>query len=185
MAERRFSPILIVPVLAMIILGTFLWGMLRDNPDELQSQFIAQPAPPLNVEPFGGPLPELGGEVMLVNFWASWCGPCRIEHPVLMELAARGVPIIGINYKDDPEDARAFLAELGDPYVAVGADVTGRTGIDWGIYGVPETFIINAEGRILLRFPGPVTLAALATRMRSAAEDSLLRAALAEALANQ
>ncbi|SOH94151.1 cytochrome c biogenesis protein CcmG, thiol:disulfide interchange protein DsbE [Monaibacterium marinum] len=170
MAKRKLSPILIVPVIAASILGTFLWAMLRDNPDELQSQFIAQPAPPLSVEPFGGPLPELGGEVMLVNFWASWCGPCRVEHPVLMQLAEEGIPIVGVNYKDDPEDARAFLAELGDPYTAVGADETGRTGIDWGLYGVPETFVIDSEGRVVLRFPGPVTPGALEARVRPAIE---------------
>jgi len=170
MAGKNLSPILIVPVLAAAVLGTFLWAMLRDNPDELPSQFIAQTAPPLDVEPFEGTLPDLGGEVMLVNFWASWCGPCRIEHPVLMDLAAEGIPIVGINYKDDPANARAFLDELGNPYAAIGADSTGRTGIDWGLYGVPETFVIDAEGRIVLRFPGPVTASALATRVRPAIE---------------
>ena len=171
MAERRFNPVLLVPVVAAAILGLFLWGMYYTD-DELPSQFIAQPAPPLTVEPFGGDLPELGGEVMLVNFWASWCGPCRIEHPILMDLAAEGLPIVGINYKDDPENARAFLAELGDPYVAVGADTTGRTGIDWGLYGVPETFVIDPEGRIVLRFPGPVTESVLESRIRPALEQA-------------
>ncbi len=104
----------------------------------------------------------------LVNFWASWCGPCRAEHPLLEELAAGGQPIIGINYKDDPDNARAFLAELGDPFERIGADETGRTGLDWGIYGVPETFVIAADGTILLRHPGPITRDILATRLQPA-----------------
>jgi cytochrome c biogenesis protein CcmG/thiol:disulfide interchange protein DsbE len=95
--------------------------------------------------------------VKLVNFWASWCAPCRVEHPILEEIAAAGTPVIGVNYKDTPANALAFLDELGDPYRRIGADATGRTGIDWGIYGVPETFVIDASGNILLRHPGPIT----------------------------
>ena len=94
--------------------------------------------------------------VKLVNFWASWCGPCRVEHPVLTALAAEGVPVIGINYKDDPDKARAFLAELGDPYAKIGADDSGRTGLDWGIYGVPETFVVDGAGKVVMRYPGPL-----------------------------
>lgn len=172
MAKSKLSPILIVPVLAAAILGTFLWAMLRENPGELPSQFLTQTAPPLDIEPFDAPLPELGGEVMLVNFWASWCGPCRIEHPALMDLAAEGIEIIGVNYKDDPDNARAFLEELGDPFVAVGADTNGRTGIEWGLYGVPETFVIDREGRIVLRFPGPITPGVLEQRIRPAIESA-------------
>ncbi|WP_316014850.1 DsbE family thiol:disulfide interchange protein [Roseobacter sp. HKCCA0434] len=165
----KFNPVWLVPIIAGGILATFLWAMYFTD-DELPSQFIAREAPPLDLQPFQGDLPELGGEVKLVNFWASWCGPCRIEHPVLMDLAAEGLPILGVNYKDDPDNARAFLAELGNPYVAIGADESGRTGIDWGLYGVPETFVIDAEGRVVLRFPGPVTEDVLETRIRPAIE---------------
>jgi len=94
--------------------------------------------------------------VKLVNFWASWCAPCRAEHPLLEEMAQNGVPIIGVNYKDKGNDARAFLAELGNPYQTVGVDQNGRAGIEWGLYGVPETFVIDSEGTVLLRHAGQV-----------------------------
>ncbi|CAN5721030.1 DsbE family thiol:disulfide interchange protein [soil metagenome] len=95
--------------------------------------------------------------VKLVNFWASWCAPCRAEHPFLTDLAEAGIDVIGVNYKDRPENALGFLAELGDPYSAIGADATGRTGLNWGLYGVPETFVIDGEGRVTHRHAGPIT----------------------------
>ncbi|WP_108783244.1 DsbE family thiol:disulfide interchange protein [Pontivivens insulae] len=154
-------------------MGVFLWGMLRENPDELDSVLTGRPAPTLTIDPFEGmPEPELTGQVTLVNFWASWCGPCRVEHPVLMDLADEGLAIVGINYKDDPANAQGFLAELGNPYTSVGADNSGRTGIDWGIYGVPETFVLDADGQIILRFPGPVTQSALENRIRPAIAEA-------------
>jgi cytochrome c biogenesis protein CcmG/thiol:disulfide interchange protein DsbE len=105
-----------------------------------------------------------------VNYWASWCAPCRVEHPNLEALADEGLTIYGINYKDDPRNAEAFLEELGDPYAAIGSDSSGRTAIDWGLYGVPETYVIDGEGRVVLRFAGPVTQRALETRIRPAIE---------------
>ena len=102
----------------------------------------------------------------LVNFWASWCAPCRAEHPLLSELAAEGVPVLGINYKDEPDKALAFLGELGDPFARVGADASGRTGLDWGLYGVPETFVVDEAGTILLRHAGPLTPDVLEDRLR-------------------
>lgn len=108
--------------------------------------------------------------VKLVNYWASWCAPCRAEHPNLMALAEEGLQIYGINYKDDPAKAQAFLDELGDPYQAIGADASGRTGIDWGLYGVPETFVIDSDGVVVFRFPGPITQRALETQVRPAIE---------------
>jgi cytochrome c biogenesis protein CcmG/thiol:disulfide interchange protein DsbE len=106
--------------------------------------------------------------VKLVNFWASWCGPCRVEHPTLVQLGAEGVTIHGVNYKDEPQNALRFLAELGNSYAAIGADTTGRTGLLWGLYGVPETFVIDGEGRIVLRFAGPVTQRVLEETIRPA-----------------
>jgi cytochrome c biogenesis protein CcmG, thiol:disulfide interchange protein DsbE len=94
--------------------------------------------------------------IVMVNFFASWCVPCRAEHPLLMALAERGVAIYGINYKDRPEQATAWLEELGDPFRRIGADRDGRVSIDWGVYGVPETFVVDAEGRIRHKFVGPL-----------------------------
>ena len=112
----------------------------------------------------GRPVPGLdmtflkSGKVKIVNVWASWCAPCKIEHPLLMELAGRDdVEIAGINYKDRPENARRFLGTLGNPYVAVGVDANGRTSVDWGVYGVPETFIVDGAGNIVHKHVGPLT----------------------------
>jgi cytochrome c biogenesis protein CcmG/thiol:disulfide interchange protein DsbE len=112
------------------------------------------------------------GEVTLVNYWASWCAPCRAEHPHLEALAEEGVTIHGINYKDEPDRAQAFLADLGNPYTRIGADPAGRTALDWGLYGVPETYVIDGAGRIVLRFAGPITPSVLETRIRPAIEDA-------------
>jgi cytochrome c biogenesis protein CcmG, thiol:disulfide interchange protein DsbE len=108
--------------------------------------------------------------VKIVNYWASWCAPCRVEHPHLMALAEEGIPIYGINYKDDPAKAMAFLDELGNPYAALGADDTGRTAIDWGVYGVPETYVIDGEGKVVFRLAGPVTSLTLESQVRPAIE---------------
>jgi cytochrome c biogenesis protein CcmG/thiol:disulfide interchange protein DsbE len=166
MAERRATRrwlLFLPPALFGLLAGLFLAGMLRDNPDALPSTLVGRPAPPLALAaiPGLGPAPDAAalrsGTVTLVNFWASWCAPCRVEHPMLEDLAAQGIPIIGINYKDDPEKARAFLQELGNPYTATGADHTGRTALAWGVYGVPETYILAPDGTITFRFAGPIT----------------------------
>ena len=94
---------------------------------------------------------------MLVNFWASWCVPCVIEHPELMRLSREGVPVFGVNYKDDPRAAAEFLAKRGNPFAKLGADVSGRVAIDWGVYGVPETYLLDRAGVIRWRWAGPVT----------------------------
>ena len=163
MARRKLNFLMILPPLVFLGFASAAYVALkRDNPAELPSALVGQPAPDVgrtvalrdDPAPTAADLAAPG--VKLVNFFASWCGPCRIEHPVLTGLAAEGIPVIGINYKDKPEQARAFLAELGDPYARIGADESGRTALDWGIYGVPETFVVGPDGRILLRFPGPL-----------------------------
>ena len=160
----------LVPVaIFAVVAGYFAVGLTRD-PGTLPSALLDKPAPefalpPLIPEKPGLATADLKGKPVLVNVWASWCVPCRAEHPLLIRLA-REVPIFGFNYKDKAEDAKRFLAELGDPYVRIGTDPSGRAGIDWGVYGVPETFVIDADGRIRHRHVGPLTERAIAETIR-------------------
>lgn len=153
---------LLPPLLFLGLTAIFVFGLGRSDPDILPSTLVGKPAPVLEVTQLGTlTLPEdrdLRAEgVKIVNFWASWCAPCRVEHPNLVTLQALGVPIYGINYKDEAANALKFLDELGNPYRATGQDMEGRNAINWGVYGVPETFVIDGQGQVLLRFPGPVT----------------------------
>ena len=127
------------------------------------------------VEPMSGQVPFTAETlaqdgVKLVNFWASWCAPCRVEHPNLELLAGEGLPIYGINYKDDAQKAQGFLDELGSPYTALGADPKGKMALEWGVYGVPETFVVDGEGKVLARFAGPLTQRVIAERLRPVLE---------------
>jgi len=174
----RISPLVAIPPLAFAALAVlFAVGMFRDDPDALPSARAGQQAPPMVLTELPGKqaftdaaLREPG--VKLVNYWASWCAPCRVEHPALERLADEGVTIYGVNYKDEPAKALAFLRDLGDPYAAVAADPKGRTGIDWGLYGVPETYVIDGEGRIVLRFAGPITSSVLENTIRPAMREA-------------
>lgn len=160
----KISPLMLLPpVIFAALAGMFVWGMGRDDPRQLPSALIGQEAPALVVTPLAG-LPPLTSEVLkdgtvkLVNFWASWCAPCRLEHPQLTALSAEGIPVYGVNYKDQPEAALKFLADLGNPYAAVGADLSGLdTAVNWGVYGVPETFVIDGQGKVLYRFAGALS----------------------------
>ena len=163
-ASGRFSWWMVIPALgAAAVLTVFLLGLQRDDVQRLPSALIDKSVPDFSLQPLradGAALTDealIGNGVKLLNIWASWCGPCRVEHPHLMDLAAEGIAIHGINYKDAPENAEAFLAELGDPYDIIGADTNGRAGIEFGVYGVPETFVINADGKIVYKQVGPVT----------------------------
>lgn len=136
------------------------------DPRELPSALIDRPMPefalPGLAEGGGVSTAGLRGGVVVVNFFASWCAPCRVEHPLLLRLARQeGVRVVGIAYKDRPEDSRRFLAELGDPYRGVGVDRDGRVGIDFGLYGVPETYVVDRGGHIRKRFVGALTPAVL------------------------
>ena len=155
--------ILIPPVIFFMLFGAFYLGMQRENPNALPSALEGTPAPAIDLAALPPETVGIAAEdfkssgVKLVNFWASWCGPCRAEHPTLQALADSGLPIYGINYKDSPGNARGFLEELGNPFAKIGTDTTGRVAIDWGVYGVPETFVVDGEGNILTRYPGPIT----------------------------
>jgi cytochrome c biogenesis protein CcmG/thiol:disulfide interchange protein DsbE len=136
-------------------------GMFRSDPNELRSTLIGQPAPPITqerLEGFAGVTTDTlpTGQVTLVNFWASWCPPCRAEHPKLLELQADGFPIIGVNFKDTAGPAASYLSDDGNPFLGVAFDPRGRTAIDWGVTAPPETFILDAEGTVLYRFAGPL-----------------------------
>ena len=157
-------------ILPLVMLGgvliVFALGLGRDV-SLLPSTLIGKPAPEFSLPAVKGRKlglsnTDLIGEVSLVNVFASWCPACRLEHPVFMRLKASGtVPINGINYKDAPDDAAAWLDELGDPYTRIGADINGRVGIEWGVYGVPETFVTNKEGRVVYKLIGTLTPAIL------------------------
>ena len=133
------------------------------DPSAVPSALIDKPAPQIDLPSIypdraGLNSADLKGRASVVNVFASWCVPCRAEHPFLAELAKEhGVPVIGLNWKDKPEDARTFLNELGDPYERIGSDPSGRAGIDWGVYGVPETYVLDAQGRIRYRHVGPLS----------------------------
>jgi cytochrome c biogenesis protein CcmG/thiol:disulfide interchange protein DsbE len=161
--------------LFIALVGYFMIGLQRD-PRKLPSALLDRPAPDFSLPPLVEGKPGIaradllgevgGGGPILVNFFASWCGPCRTEHPLLMKLAQEGVPLTGVAYKDKPEDARAWLQQLGDPYKRIGQDRSGRTAIEFGVYGVPETYVIDRTGTIRYRHVGPVMPADLETKIR-------------------
>jgi len=149
------------PVLFLGLAGMFYIGMQRSNPDDLPSVFIGREAPRVPAEALPG-TPALtdadlrAGEVTVVNFWASWCPPCRAEHPVLLEMAAQGIRVAGINMRDKAEDATAYLEADGNPFFALGFDPSGRDRVEWGVTAPPETFIIRGDGTVAFRFIGPL-----------------------------
>ncbi len=162
--SKRFN-YFVLSLLFAIVAGTFLWGLDPDrDPREVPSTLIDDPVPNFSLPPLEGTgVPGFSsadlraGEVSLVNVFASWCFPCRIEHPFLMRIAEDGIaPIYGINYKDSQSKAASWLAEWGNPYVAIGADEKGRITIDWGAYGVPETYVVDQAGVIRYRHVGPL-----------------------------
>ncbi len=159
-----------VPIAAFTgLAGIFYIALMANDPGTIPSALIGKPVPDFALGPLEGlkkdgvPSPGFkaadlkAGRVSIVNIWASWCGPCRLEHPFLMTLSrTRSVRVFGINYKDVPENARRFLSVLGNPFHAVGVDRNGLAAINWGVYGVPETFVIDGAGRIVLKHIGPI-----------------------------
>ena len=155
----------VVPVLVFAGLALIFWKGLYGDPSRLPSTLIGKPVPDFSLAPIAGSdIPGLAsgdlksGHVSVVNIWASWCGPCRMEHPLLTELSKRNdIQLYGIDNKDDADNARRFLGTLGQPFARIGADENGRTTIDWGSYGVPETFIVDGKGIIRFKWIGPLS----------------------------
>ncbi|HET9718234.1 MAG TPA: DsbE family thiol:disulfide interchange protein [Pseudolabrys sp.] len=169
-ASTRRNFIILLPLIAFLALaGLFLYRLGAGDPSVIPSALIGRPVPQTDLPPISGlmrdgaHLPGLSnatfqGQVTVLNVWASWCVPCRDEAPLLLQLSRdKRIQIVGINYKDAPDDARRFLDRYGNPFAAVGADRSGRASIEWGVYGVPETFLIGRDGRILYKLVGPIS----------------------------
>ncbi|NWG47443.1 MAG: DsbE family thiol:disulfide interchange protein [Alphaproteobacteria bacterium] len=172
-----FLPVLLFLGLALILFRALFAG----DPSVVPSVLLGRPVPAFALPGLPGRADEAaglsdadlrGGTPSLVNVWASWCAPCRLEAPVLAALAREGVTVHGINYKDTPEAAAEFLARYGDPFARIGADRTGRVAIDWGVYGVPETYVVSGAGEILLRHVGELTAEDVRTLIRPALEQA-------------
>lgn len=164
-AVPRRAWLVFVPLAGFaLIVALFVLRLGAGDASRLPSALIGKPVPAFAL----GPVEGLGkpglaatdlkaGKVTVVNVFASWCGPCREEAPALLQLSQQGMPLVGIAYKDKPENTRRFLTDDGDPFKAVGADSTGRTGIDFGVYGVPETYVVDGKGIIQAKIVGPLT----------------------------
>lgn len=171
-----------LPLVVFLVLAAIFLRQLRSGEDVavVPSALIGQKAPETSLPPLDGVgLPGLdtksfGGKVTLVNVFASWCAPCREEHPLLLELSRdKRIAIAGLNYKDVAENARRFLGELGNPYAMIGTDEKGRAAINWGVYGVPETFLIGKDGAILYKQVGPLSPQTLERGLMPAIEQAL------------
>lgn len=170
----KFNPLLLAPPALLAGFVAFVAvGNMREDRDTLPSARAGHPAPVVVLEEMPGRVLLTdamlrSGEVTLVNFFASWCPPCRAEHPLLEALNTEGVTILGVNYRDTPERAADFLDDLGDPYAAIGADPRARMGLDWGVVGLPETFVIDGQGNVVMRHAGPLTTEVMEQRIRPA-----------------
>ena len=181
---RRWSSVLAVPLLIFAGMAVvFMFALRTGDPSKLPSALIGKKAPaielarlegvtaigqPAGTQTSGGfTTADLGrGQVAVVNFWASWCAPCVQEHPMLIALAQETqVPVYGVNHKDQPDAARRFLVRYGNPFTAIGVDGTGRAAIEWGVYGMPETFVINGRGEVVYKHVGPITLESLQSKV--------------------
>ena len=183
---RRRSVMMALPLVLFASLAALFWLRLGSgDPSRIPSALIGHPAPPTVLPPIdgltsnGAVVPGLDpasfkGKVSLVNVWASWCVPCHDEAPLLTELAKdKRFQLVGINYKDAPDNARRFLGRYGNPFAIVGADGNGRAGIEWGVYGVPETFVVGRDGTILYKLVGPITPENIETVLKGEIDKAL------------
>ncbi|MGE3158773.1 MAG: DsbE family thiol:disulfide interchange protein [Xanthobacteraceae bacterium] len=185
-APTRRRAVVLLPLLAFLALAAlFMYRLGAGDPSRIPSALIGQPAPQTYLPPIAG-LERDGkavsgldsaafkGDVTVLNVWASWCVPCHDEAPLLMKLAADPrIRVAGINYKDGADNARRFLGRYGNPFVANGADANGRAAIEWGVYGVPETFVIGRDGKIVYKLIGPITPENLEKALKPAIEKAL------------
>ena len=177
--------VLLLPLVIFIALAALFFFRLGSDPARIPSALIGRPVPATDLPPIdrlvrdGMPVPGINstdfkGSVTLVNVWASWCVPCHDEVPYLERLAQdKRVRLVGINYKDQTDNARRFIGRYGNPFAAVGADANGRAAIDWGVYGVPETFVVGRDGRIAYKLLGPITAENFDSQLKPAIEKSL------------
>lgn len=184
-AMRRWSLVVLPLAIFIALLALFWFRLGAGDASRLPSALIGKPAPALSLPPLeglmrdGAPVPGLDpgafvGRVTLVNVWASWCAPCRDEHPFLTRLSGdRRIMLVGINYKDQATNALRFLERFGNPYSAVGVDAGGRAAIEWGVYGVPETFLVGRDGRIAYKQIGPIADEATFKRVQTEIEKAL------------
>jgi cytochrome c biogenesis protein CcmG, thiol:disulfide interchange protein DsbE len=184
-APRRRWLVLVPLALFLALAAVFVLRLGAGDPSRIPSALIGRPAPQTALPPVAGltqagqPLPGIDaaafkGAVSLVNVWASWCVPCHDEAPLLTRLAQDArIRLVGINYKDQPDNARRFLGRYGNPFAAIGADANGRASIEWGVYGVPETFVVDREGRIAFKLVGPITPDNLERVLKPAIEKAL------------
>ncbi len=173
-ALLRRRLLFLLPALVFVAIALWLWRGLQPgrDPSLVPSVMIGKPVPPFDLPPLAAGAPglksaDLKGRVTLINFLASWCVPCRAEHPLLMDLARdKRLELDGIAYKNKPEEAAALLGELGNPFRRVALDQSGRTAIDFGLYGVPESYLVDKEGRIRFRQVGPFTEQDIETKLK-------------------
>jgi len=169
------------PLIFAGLAALFYFGMQRENPDDLPSTFIGRSAPPVPEADLPGRADFddarlRDGEVTVVNFWASWCPPCRAEHPTLHKLAEEGIQLYGVNFKDEAANANRYLDNDGNPFLGVAFDPKGRTAIDWGVTAPPETFIIDGDGTVLYKFIGPLVGSDYEQRFRPQLDKALSEA---------
>lgn len=157
MPEENAKSVYFLPLALFVVIVIALAVGLTLKPRNIPSALIGEPVPVFTLAPLldgAEPFSDKDlkdGKARIVNVWASWCGPCLDEHPILTDLSNSGVSVFSINYKDAPEDAKLFLRRLGDPFEKIGVDRDGRTGFEWGVYGVPETFVVTGEGKIVYK----------------------------------
>ena len=188
-ASKPSKRLQVLPVLVFVaVAGLFAVALQTGDPSKLPSALIGKPVPVSSFAALAGLVADgkavpgfsnsdlAKGKTSIINFWASWCAPCIDEHPLIAELKIKsGVEVFGVNYKDDPAAARRFLGRYGNPFTAVGTDADGATAIDWGVYGMPETFVVNGRGEIVYKHVGPLSAEVIESKLLPAIKATQLK----------